>query len=62
MDKQENNKPVSKIIPKKYICNLKSNMQNNLFSYEEIEKNKNITIKLILTNDGEEEISPGCEI
>ena len=37
-------------------------MQNNLFSYEEIEKNKNITIKLILTNDGEEEISPGCEI
>lgn len=62
LDNQEKKKPVSKIIPKKYICNLKSDMENNSFSYEEIEKNKNISIKLILTNDGEEEIPPGCEI
>ena len=62
LDNQENNMPVSKINPKKYICNLKENMMTNSFSYEEIEKNKNIIIKLTLTNDGEEEIPPGCEI
>lgn len=62
LDNKENNTPLSKINPKKYICNLKENLETNSFSYEEIEKNKNINIKLTLTNEGEDEIPSGCEI